>query len=1400
MFACKNLLRLPAIRLGMIALLSVIPVFAQAANNPVPAGTQAPEIFVQIGHTSSINSIDLSPDGKWLLSGSGDDSIKLWETGNGRLIRTFKDNEDVKFAAFLPGGRSFFSFNWKGNVCVWDIRTGEKIREFALGEMSGSTSSNPVTYDGTVLRAIVGLRLYNADVSRGVVASVVERPKSGVISGHLGFAFGSRNAISTDGRQMLSSVRESPSESIMQSKDKTLMFWEIATGRILATLPGHEDRIDAVVLSSDNRYGLSGSRDKTVRLWDLKRGRAAVVFTGHQKAIEALAFSPDQKYILSGSRDNTMKLWSVDDEKEIRTFAHDCEVTFVRFSPDGRYALSGDDNGAIRYWDIQTGLEVKALKSHAANANAFAYSQDGKYLLTGSPKGQLRLWDVASGRLLRNIDAHPETIAAVQFTPDGKYLLSASYDKTMKLWDRNDGQLKRTFTGHRGQVYRAVISPDGLYIMSAAQGSDIRLWNLSSGAEMTAVNLQGAYLWSIGFSADSRQMLIAHDQKKSGHTVKVLALDGREVKSYVDVAFGGYSVDGKYFLSREYREQSGQEQELFVPDAQPKKKIHHRDGYNEKELVDISAGKVLGRFGQSGAIVSVSVSAEPHIVLTKNRYDRDIRLWDVMSGKEIRRFPVRFGLLTHDGKKIIAPAGKTLQAFDRTTGRAGKPFAGNAAEEISALALSAKGGYAVTGDKSGMMQFWDVGAGTLLKTIKAEESNVISAVAFSPDNQYAATLARFGMLKIWNLRDGRKISEFKTDYVPAHYEELEAGDYVNYGNGVLAFSPDSRHIACGPILLDAATGRKVLDFQTPFGPGYWVTFSPDGAYLLSRNMLWDASTGRRVKMMESIKQGTLSFYAADGKMIYSADDEGGFSVVDPDTGKLIRRFTDYVSGSSFAVSRDKKIMVAADRDVNELTLWNLTTGKKSAAIATNRNISSMQLTADARRVMVSHWVSTAQYDLGAGKETAQFISFTDGEWIVITPEGYYNASAGGERHLNVRVGEQVYGIENYREAFFRPDLVGVALSGGSLKDFRKLADVKQPPSVKIVDTPTSVGTDEVTVRLELTDQGGGIGDVRLYLNGTAVVMDSRAVTIRQKAQKTVVKTYALKLTNGSNIIRAVAFNGDNSMQSNDAVHEVAASFARAGKPSLSALVIGINQFKNPKLKLQYSVADADLFAGTLQSVSAGLFDKVTIKKLTRPEETTSDAIIREIKSFQALRPDDLFVFYIASHGTVDEGEYFLITSNVGSLRTEKLKTDAISQHMLKDAIANIPATKKLIIIDTCNAGALGQAIQVAMLTRGMSEDTALKILSRAVGSTILSASTSLQEALEGYQGHGLFTYVLTEGLKGKADKGRTGYVKTTDLADYVDNEVPALAEKKFKRAQYPTISISGQAFPVGKIK
>lgn len=722
-------------------------------------------------------------------------------------------------------------------------------------------------------------------------------------------------------------------------------------------------------------------------------------------------------------------------------------------------------------------------------------------------------------------------------------------------------------------------------------------------------------------------------------------------------------------------------------------------------------------------------------------FDGVLRLWDIEAGKL--------------AKKIIMPAG-----------------------HICEVKYSADGKSIITGDSSGFIRFWDAKIGT--QTKQFSDYSCIGAnagsIILSSDSKYLLFRSEcpiFGNDCTYTLLDTQ------TGHILRKY---------NGGSRDGAISSDGKYVHIGLGLYDLRTGRELWNLRRPKVALKFSlltpTFSPDNRYIVSINSLFDVEKGTIVTSFEQPEQFILfrdaSFFP-DGRyfinpgMAYSQSgfSKGieivriGFQTWDAQTGAMVRQFSlsDFESSAvevkpSPAFSPDNKFVVT-------------TTG------------SSLK------------FLNTV-----TGEEQATFIGFADGEWLVVSSNGYYNSSEKGDQYLSVTVGGKPYTISQLRESFYRPDLVKAALSGGSLKEFRKIADVKPPPAVEIVDTPKSINKDEAVINLKITDQGGGIGDIRLYLNGAAVVLDNnRGIAIvPTKNASDVYKKYTIKLTNGQNSIRAIAFNADNSMQSTDVVQEITASFKSLSKPSLYALVIGINEYKNPKLQLNNAVADAGLFADTLTKGASSLFDKIVVKRFLTTKETTKENIIQELQAMRSLNPDDLFVFYVASHGTVDDGEYFLITSNVGSTSTAKLKTDALSQNTLKELVANIPATKKLIVIDTCSAGKLGDAIQTAMLTRGMSEDTAMKVLSRAVGSTILSASTSVQEALEGYRGHGLFTFVLSEGLSGKADKSKTGFIKTTELADYVDNEVPVLAEQVFKKAQYPTISISGQGFPIGQVR
>ncbi len=730
---------------------------------------------------------------------------------------------------------------------------------------------------------------------------------------------------------------------------------------------------------------------------------------------------------------------------------------------------------------------------------------------------------------------------------------------------------------------------------------------------------------------------------------------------------------------------------------------------------------------------------------------------------------------------------------------------------VNRVDISADGRYVLSGGFDAFI-LWDILQGQKIQTFVHPKAFMgdTTPIVFSPDGKSFASGGKGA--KLWDLASRQEKITFNQNRTI-----------------FLAFSPDGKQLLSGgPAagifvneppnmkIFDVATGQERRSFDLK-GHFIWSgTFSADGQYVLSAGSsgeirVWDTLTGRYIRtvkgsegLMDPRVNGVAASY--DGQYVLSGGSDNSARLWNAKTLAPLKKFIghDRIGGvMSVAFSPDARYALSTGND-GRIVIWDLAANAQWKVLEGHADWvagASAKFSPNGKYVISAGDASTRIWDAATGEEIASMIAFEDGEWIITTANGYYTSSPKGDQYLQVKVGGKEYSTEQLRESFYRPDLVAVALSGGSLKDLKKVADVKPPPVVAIMDTPKSIDKSDAAITLKITDAGGGIGDIRLYLNGSAVMLDStRGVKVVASNHNEIRKTYQLKLVSGVNVVRAIAFNADNTMQSTDEIYEITAIFKAVGKPSLYALVIGINEYKNPKLQLNYAVADSDLFAKTLREGALPLFEKVEVKKLSSRQETTRENVLKELKSMQSLNPDDLFVFYVASHGTVDDGEYFLITSNVGSLSTAKLKTDAVSQNTLKELIANIPATKKLIVIDTCSAGKLGDVIQTAMLTRGMSEDTAMKVLSRAVGSTILSASTSIQEALEGYNGHGLFTFVLVDGLNGKADKSKTGFIKTTELADYVDNEVPALAEKVFKRAQYPTISISGQGFPIGKVK
>ncbi|WP_005037028.1 caspase family protein [Holophaga foetida] len=956
----------------------------------------------------------------------------------------------------------------------------------------------------------------------------------------------------------------------------------------------------------------------------------------------------------------------------------------------------------------------------------------------------------------------------IVFSPDGSLLAAASGGSAIRIWETATGRELQTLSGHTGVVKCLAFLPDGRRLVSGSRDKTVRLWDIDTGRLIRTFWGHQDEVRSIDVSPDGSIL-----GSVEGLALRIWNLDSGGLLAAIPAPVDPGSTSGYVPPLRSVGCSPDSSKVLFT--------TLRGDvivaGVKERRILKTFSGQKLSSYW---TLSYLSFTPEGRMLFVGQgllvTIDPD-RMEAV-----VKRGPEGMAFQSPDGAMQVAEASSPyrLRVFDA---EAKERRVINLRENVTSVGYGLAKGLAAVSSMGDHLDLYDLATGRAIRDF-GSPAREIHGSAFSADGAFLSMKIQVPgqgskdpietLVERWNLAGASLEKSYNFN---AFHHELtklfKSGDQFAIEKASRMVKEESFYNASPEVFSDYDSRNRCFYFvDVPLGSIFGDSGSPD-------------ITIFRIDAKDEMD--------IDAKMSHNRP-----------KWRIHRQFKAHVQAvTARAVSYRNDLLAtgSTDKTINlfrysDQTLIRSFKGHQGA-------ITELTLSPDGKRLLSeSRDVTARLWDVGTGRELARFVHFADGEWIVITPEGYYNASLNGDRYMNVRVGASVYGIENYREAFFRPDLVKMALSGVSMEGFKTLADVKQPPRLSIVQTPATTSAEDFRVTLRLEDRGGGIGDVRLYLDGSAVLMDSgRGLKVVQKEEAgAVYRSYGLRLSPGTHTIRAAAFNADNTMQSNEATHRVVASFASLHKPSLHALVVGIQDFRNPKLSLKYAVADANLFADTLRQGAQGLFEQVKITSLSTREATTREGVISALQGFKAIHPDDVFILYLASHGTVDEGEYFLITSNVGALSTQRLKADALSQGMLKELVANIPSTKKLIIIDTCNAGQLGQAMQTALLTRGMSEDTAMKVLSRAVGSTILSASTSVQEALEGYQGHGLFTWTLTQGMLGRADKGKSGLIHTTELAAYVESEVPDLAEQVFKHAQFPTVSISGQGFPVGRVK
>ncbi len=439
----------------------------------------AQEISVFRGHEGSVESIAFSPDGRRIVSGSGDCTARIWNVLSGTELYVLRGHTDtVRSVAFSPDGSRIVSGSNDYTTRIWSVESGAELCKF---HGSNNAEDNaPLTMEAQLFLNHIKEKVLKLDVNSDLGLRLFRR-LSGYEHGMNSVAF------SPNGRHIVSC-----------SNDKTVRVWDVDSGAELQILRSHQDRVQCVAYSPDGRWILSGSYDKTLLLWNSECYKQSHVLRGHENTVSSAAFSPDGRMIVSGSSDKTVRVWESESGQQLRILrGHESAVWSVAFSPDGQWIVSGSSDMTVRVWSTQAGEKLRLLRGHERKDRTFSFSSDGRYVVIGASDNSVRVWDTESCEETLVLCGHAGEVVSVCFSNDGTQIASGSSDQTIRIWDVQSGETLRIFGVRDGSVNGVAFSPDGARIASGAclafspdgqrivSNSDyekIQVWDTKSGA------------------------------------------------------------------------------------------------------------------------------------------------------------------------------------------------------------------------------------------------------------------------------------------------------------------------------------------------------------------------------------------------------------------------------------------------------------------------------------------------------------------------------------------------------------------------------------------------------------------------------------------------------------------------------------------------------------------------------------------------------------------------------------------------------------------------------------------------------------------------------------------------------------------------------------------------------
>jgi WD40 repeat protein len=1317
---------------------------------------------------SAINSVKFSPDGERVVATSDDKQVRIYNTKTKQVEKTLSGHTDrVSAASISPDGKLLATGSDDESVRIWSWPDGNFIKSIGLPAATGMISfgaKNVRVWD-VALIPNTSLVLYsgNAMLMSRYHIQLWDREKGTKEHTFEGHTANVRNI----------KVIPNSTQFISVACDGMAKLWDYQKKQFVKDIASGLGELWCVDVSPDGKMVAVSGAERTVWVFDIESGKKLFEFGGHFQGVTQVKFLPDGKKLISAGYDKKAIVWDLDKQLAVHRFTDfDSPIFALDVLSNGQKIAFGTEKGLLKIENIDIEEQKSDFDSNSPLQPRIISHVSTPFVNASKPP--LLVFDKGM---------HTAEVSQVKYHPNGKEIVTASWDKSIRILDAKNGAMLRTIRvpsgiGLEGQLFAMDISPDGNYIVAA--GSSLGIQN-----NKKTVDFIGHYVLLIDY--------------KTGRILDVAAKHNQSI-------FGlAFSPDGNYIAS------GGGTADNKVVLYRMNKTARKLEFVNEQSVADLSL-KYYPTCNENpksvGGVCSQMVTRVAFLPNSIEAISVD-ELGMVFSHSDNLK----------NSKLIGESALRKMSAFmGKLSGR----------EMIRSLAVDPLGRFIATGDLGGITTFLDPKGTPSANSSNSFEKNMGNIPSFNNRAVFALAISSKGDRIA--VASHNKVNVYDLKVADGKVQSTLLTEFKKHNDGVLglAFNPSGTQIV--------STG------ESPSESYCWNAANGEVLFALSSERKADVISAVGVHKSNPLLIGfgknlnkTLNVNA-NGQITH-AFDLTSLSLI-----KNVKE-SDFVTATDrvkkFSTPKPElKFLMATENvysymplDKNNVIIggtYNLYLNAMGSPIFNaGSTVTGLAMCPDEKTFYAAYQNGTIQiYDVDAFKLIATLYISENNEWIIWTPDGYYAASKYGAQSVawlfvnGATKSPDYYPFEQFDLRLNRPDIVLSRIGGMSKElisglnyaykkrlrkmgiDESKLTADMATPTITIDLDSKDIPSKTVTFNVTAESPTAPMKMIMVYVNDVPIYGAKGLVVA---ANKKVTQPITLPLSNGRNKIQVSAINqqGVESLKETRYLNYTGA----ISKPDLYIVTIGVSDYKDNTYDLTYAAKDANDIVNLYNSKSSD-YAKVNVLTFNDTKAIKED-IAGAKQLLKGSKVDDMVIVFVAAHGLRDDkSNYYIATHDTDF---ENPSARGLGYDQLESLIDDIPARKKLLLIDACNSGELDEDVVASstasigggtVASRGFKSKAAMEQaklakpmgvsqsndlfkelfndLRRGTGAMVISSAGGAEFAFESSEWkNGVFTYSLLEGIRtGKADANKDGEIRVSELRDYVFARVKELTQGK----------------------